>query len=226
MCHPERSTEGTKSKDPHLKRCEASREPGHQFLAWLAIVIVIMNITHARAQTTPNTEQFEAGQKQTAHGLHDYKIRMLPVSSFPNLPQAIASQLNEQHCLIPQTFEARRPENVIHGEFEKRGSSDWAVLCSHDGSTSLLIFFNGAFDKPTTLAEWKNTDRLGSEKPSDDLGSAWGISTIPPDGMQHTPNVHKHGPFDHDGIEDDFLEHSSIVHYYRSGNWLALEGNN
>jgi len=212
MCHPERSTEGTQSKDL-------------LFAMWAAILFFIM-ATYTHAQTAPSGEQFETGQKETAHGTRDYKIRMLPLSSFPGLPSTIVSGLNEQHCLIPQTFEARRPENVIHGEFEKRGSSDWAMLCSHDGSTKLLVFFSGAFDKPTTLAEWKDTDRMSSEKPSDDLGSAWGINTIPPDGMAHTPSVHRHGPFDHDGIEDDYLEHSSIVHYYRNGNWLALEGNN
>jgi hypothetical protein len=208
-CHPERSARGAKSKD----------------LLFLALIFLCFRTASARAQTAP-AEQTEAGQAQTRQGIRDYRIRLLPPASFPNLPPAIVSQLNAQHCMIPQTFEARKPENVIRGEFEASGSTDWAVLCSHDGSTDLLVFFHSAPEKPFTLATIKNTDRLAADTPSDPLGSAWGISTIPPDGMRHTPGVHQHGPFNHDGIEDDFIEHASTVRYYRNGSWLALEGNN
>jgi hypothetical protein len=206
--HPERSAKGAKPRD-----------------LFYVICILCLCIASACAQTTP-AEQAETGQVQTRQGMRTYRIRLLPVESFPNLPAAVAGQLNAQHCMIPQTFEARKPENVIHGEFEAAGSADWAVLCSHDGSTSLLVFFHDMPEKPSTLTTVKDTDRMASELPSDDLGSAWGISTIPPDGMKHTPGVHQHGPFNHDGIEDDYIEHASTVHYYKSGSWLALEGNN
>ncbi|HEX3436433.1 MAG TPA: hypothetical protein VHT24_06660 [Pseudacidobacterium sp.] len=180
-----------------------------------------------RAQTTMrDTEQTETGQIQTAQGMRGYKIRLLPVASFPNLPQNIAAQLSLLHCMIPQTFEAHRPENVIHGAFERRGSSDWAALCSHDGSIDLLAFFQSSPEKPFTLVTHRATERMGAETPSSMMGSAWGISTIPLEGLMHTPGIHEHGPFDHDGIEDDYVERSSTVRYYRNGSWLALEGNN
>jgi hypothetical protein len=196
----------------------------HLILAAFATYICI---ACAQAQTIDApAEQTETGQLQTAQGTRTYRIRLLPPASFPNLPPAIVSQLNAQHCLVPQTFTAHKPENVIHGEFEAPGSNDWAVLCSSDGTTSLLVFFRSALNKPFTLFTAKDTDRLASQTPSSDLGSAWSITTIPPDGMRHTPGVHQHGPFNHDGIEDDFIEHASTIHYYRSGSWLALEGNN
>lgn len=214
ICHPVLRAKGAKPKDLHFLKCLVS-----------LVCFAFLSIAHAQAQASP-AEQVETGQVQTRQGIRPYRIRLLPPASFPNLPPAVVSQLNAQHCLIPQTFEARKPENVIHGEFEAPGSTDWAVLCSHDGSTDLLVFLHSALEKPFTLATAKNTDRMASEMPADPLGSAWGISTIPPDGMRHTPGVHQHGPFNHDGIEDDFIEHASTVHYYRSGSWLALEGNN
>ena len=63
-----------------------------------------------------------------------YLIRHLPVSSFPGLPVELATLLNRRGCLIPQTYEAHHPENVIHASLERAGSSDWAVLCSTRGN--------------------------------------------------------------------------------------------
>src|ERR1039458_1575237 len=80
-----------------------------------------------------------------------YLIRHLPVSSFPDLPAAIREQLDLRSCLIPQTYEAHRPENVVHASLERPGSSDWAVLCSAQGTVSLLVFFGDGSRQPFTL---------------------------------------------------------------------------
>ena len=69
-----------------------------------------------------------------------YLIRHLPVSSFPDLPPAIQAQLDHRGCLIPQSYEARQPENVVHASLERRGSSDWAVLCSAQGTSPFSSF--------------------------------------------------------------------------------------
>ena len=70
-----------------------------------------------------------------------YLIRHLPVNAFPQLPAAVQDALTRRGCLIPQTYEAHQPENVVHASLERHGSSDWAVLCSVDGTVSLLVFF-------------------------------------------------------------------------------------
>src|ERR1700744_205266 len=62
-----------------------------------------------------------------------FLIRHLPVSSFPDFPQAVQDGLTQRGCLIPQTYEAHHPENVVHASFERAGSVDWAVLCSANG---------------------------------------------------------------------------------------------
>lgn len=188
-----------------------------------AFLVLCLLSAFVSAQTS---EQDLTGQIQTAQGMRRYTVRLLPPASFPALPQKIAVQLNEMHCMVPQTFEAHHPENVIHGSFEKKGSEDWAVLCAHDAIIDLFAFFSSAPDRPLRLATHGLTERMGADTPASEMGSAWGITAIPADGMAHTPGVHQHGPFEHDGIEDDFVERSSVIHYYRAGNWLTLEGNN
>ena len=97
----------------------------------------------ANAQDPPaSTQSFNESGKTNVNGKPvPYLIRRLPVDSFPDLPDAVAATLTERGCLIPQTYQAHRPENVIHASFDRAGSSDWAVLCSTHGTVELLVFF-------------------------------------------------------------------------------------
>ena len=40
----------------------------------------------------------------------------------------------------PQVLATGKLDNVVRGEFAKRGQSDWAVLCSVNGVSSILVF--------------------------------------------------------------------------------------
>jgi hypothetical protein len=183
----------------------------------------LLTVAVACAQTALNsppsqsTEQLETGFT-TIHGISSvpYQIRLLPTASFPQLPPAVARELDAMDCMIPQTYEAGGPENVINGSFEKQGSSDWAVLCSVKGITTLYVFFGSDLEKPLALRHQEDSKWLGKEW-SFDYGSAWGISTVPAQSMPRTDNM------DHDGIEDAFVEQHSVVHYYRQGRWTTLE---
>jgi len=104
-----------------------------------------------------------------------FLIRHLPVASFPDLPLPIQAELNRRGCLIPQTYEAHHPENVIHGSFEKRGSSDWAILCSERGNVSLLVFFASASEKPSALVSSRETEYLQAHDATGLLGFDLGI---------------------------------------------------
>ncbi|MGC2496529.1 MAG: hypothetical protein WA374_02235, partial [Acidobacteriaceae bacterium] len=84
---------------------------------------MLAGVLLATAQTAPpgfsapasgNTERVESGQIASANGTHlSYRIRLLPLSSFPALPEEIVAQLSRRRCMIPQTYEAKQPENVI-----------------------------------------------------------------------------------------------------------------
>lgn len=166
----------------------------------------------------PKTGAFE-GVQPGAPMVH-YRIRLLPLSSFPQLPAAIAGELKAKGCMIPQTYEAHGPENVIRGSFEKQGSDDWAVLCSVAKTTTLYVFFGSNPSEPIALRHQADTDWLGHDwasNPSFDYGSAWGISAMPADAMPRKDQL------DHDGIEDAFVERSAVVYYYANDRWTSYE---
>jgi hypothetical protein len=168
---------------------------------------------------TPLTEQVETGPAHLPGRPYvAYRIRLLPVSSFPQLPAPVSEQLVQKGCLIPQTYEAREPENVIHGSFEKKGSVDWAALCSVSGITTLYVFFQSDLARPIALRHQPDNEWLGVEW-SLDYGSAWGIARRPPRLIQPKDNA------DHDGIEDAFVEHSSTIHYFQNGHWTTRDVN-
>jgi hypothetical protein len=154
-----------------------------------------------------------------------YTIHQLPPSSFPDLPAPIADRLNRRGCLIPQTYEAHQPENLIHASLEHPGSSDWAMLCASRGTVSLLVFFASAPDRPFVLATAPETARLQPRNSGGGLGFNWGIDPASPErvreaqsGMERRPP-----PLDHDALADSVVEHHTIFHFYSKGMWTLLD---
>ncbi|MGD0628115.1 MAG: hypothetical protein ABR987_02115 [Terracidiphilus sp.] len=171
----------------------------------------------------------ESGNIVVAGRSTPYLIRHLPVSSFPELPASIVDLLNRRGCTIPQTYEAHRPENVVHASLEGAGSSDWAVLCSAQGTVSLLVFFVGDAGQteatPTVLASSPETERLQAHDPSGVLGFNWGIDPATPQQVHEAQSGLKHRPalVDHDALADSTVEHRTIYHFYAKSNWFLLD---
>jgi hypothetical protein len=154
-----------------------------------------------------------------------YVIRRLPVSSFPDLPAAIHDRLDRLGCLIPQTYEAHRPENVIHASFERSGSSDWAVLCSVHGTVSLLVFFGSASSQPFTLASSPETERLQPHGVSGILGFNWAIDPASPEDVHEAQLGMRHPPprIDHDALADSIIEQRTVYHFYWNNSWTLID---
>jgi hypothetical protein len=166
-----------------------------------------------------------SGQIVVAGRSIPYLIRHLPVSSFPELPAELAAQLNRRGCLIPQTYEAHHPENVIHASLERAGSSDWAVLCSESGTVSLLVFFSSAPANLLVLAAAPETERLQAHDSTGVLGFNWGIDPASPEqirqaqtGLEHRPSL-----VDHDALADSLVDHRTVYHFYLKSAWIVLE---
>lgn len=164
------------------------------------------------------SEKVIHGQK----GDQPYAFRMLPPESFPALPPSILNDLEKRHCMVPQTYEARTPENVIHGAFREKGSSDWAVLCSQNGTSTLLVFWDSSATKPSELAAQLDTDTADPHDETRMLGYARGIDSATPAGINEVIANKPLGPFDHDGIRDAHIEKSAVIHYFKNGTWMTL----
>ena len=168
----------------------------------------------------------ETGKVAVEGKMMPYLIRNLPVSSFPDISPAVADSLNAMGCVIPQTYEAHRPENVIHASLERPGSDDWAVLCAVRGKVSLLIFFGrSSADKPIVLKAFAETDRLQAHGGNGQLGFNWGIDPANPErvrdaqaGMAHRPPT-----LDHDCVADTILDRKTVYRFYRNGAWETVD---
>jgi hypothetical protein len=154
-----------------------------------------------------------------------YLIRRLPVSSFPKLPDAMAEVLTARGCMIPQTYQAHRPENVIRASLERAGSSDWAVLCSAHGTVTLLVFFASAPQKPMVLASTAETKSMETHDRSGVLGFDWGIDPASPKQVREAQAAMEHHPplLDHDALADTVLEKGTVYHFYKKDAWTLLE---
>src|SRR6202041_2443829 len=140
-----------------------------------------------------------------------YLIRHLPVNSFPVLPLRIQNALDRRGCTIPQTYEAHGPENVVHGSLERAGSSDWAVLCSAQGTVSLLVFFGERTEgtQPAVLASTSETERLQAHGATEVLGFDWGIDRATPEQIEEAQSGMAHRParVDHDAGAEAMIDH-------------------
>jgi hypothetical protein len=170
----------------------------------------------------------EAGRITVNGRLTPYVIRRLPVSAFPQLPAAVENELNRRGCLIPQTYEAHAPENVIEASLERNGSRDWAVLCSEKGMVSLLVFFgDGAASNmlvPRVLATAQETERLEAHGAAGALGFDWGIDTATPAQVHEAQAGMRDPPprLDHDALVESVIDQTTVYHYFAAGTWTVV----
>jgi hypothetical protein len=181
--------------------------------SWLAFVLFGAGL----AQSPPDLRRaLETADRQV--------VRLSP-AAFPELPKNLAADLKNRGCLIPQVPPAKQPRNVIKGEFSKRGQTDWAILCSVGGVSSILVFGNGSTSNPARIAEAKDIDFLQDSG----AGFAYSREIATVDRAYILRHYQAHGgpklpPVDHQGINDVFAEKGSVVFYFYREQWLRLTG--
>jgi hypothetical protein len=173
----------------------------------------------------PPSQLTESGHVEVAGRFIPYLIRRLPVSSFPDLPAEVADALRQRGCMIPQTYEAHHPENVVHGSLERAGSSDWAVLCSAQGTVSLLVFFGSDPAQPVLLASAEETERLQAHGTATVLGFNWAIDPASPEQIREAQSglEHRPPPVDHDALADSIIERRTVYHFHARNGWTLLD---
>jgi hypothetical protein len=154
-----------------------------------------------------------------------YLIRRLPVSSFPELPPAVAERLTQRGCLIPQTYQAHRPENVVRASLEQPDSSDWAVLCATQGTVTLLVFFGSDVEHPATLTTAAEKQKLQVHDLTGVMGFNWGIDPASPRQVRDAQAAMEHRPplLDHDALAETVINQRTIYHFYAKNAWTMLK---
>jgi hypothetical protein len=157
-------------------------------------------------------------------------FKRLQPSAFPNLPATFRKRLEARGCTVPQqNYEGNQKlSNVIHGEFSKKGQQDWAVLCSKDGNSSIVLSWGQPTSCPSELASQSDLvyELLDGtyirEIAPITRNDIIGISVVGGgDGVHVPPN---YPVLDHAGIDDAFLGKASEIHFCSEGKWITLQG--
>lgn len=157
----------------------------------------------------------------------DFATVRLSPAAFPELPRNIVQALLHRGCTIPQLWgEEQKPHNVIQGEFARPGQTDWAVLCSRDRKSAVLVFWAAAIDavdEATAVPDLGFLQGVGD----DQIGFSRRIGVASREYI--LDHYREYGgpeppPIDHDGIEDAFAGKASAIAYFYKGEWLTLTG--
>lgn len=151
-------------------------------------------------------------------------IRRLPPGDFPRLPVAVRRLLEQRDCRIPQPWNARSPQNVIHGAFTAARADEWAVLCSVAGKTQILVYRDSAAAARLADSLQASTDEAWIQ---DVGGGRMGYSRLirlAPRRQIRARRADADGraipqPIDHDAIEQFFLDKAAETFYFARGRW-------
>ena len=148
----------------------------------------------------------------------DQAIERLQPSDFPDLPADVRTALEQRGCTIPQPYNAGgQKKNAINGPFISAGQTDWAVLCSHEKRSAILVFRGGHSGQVDSLAEEPDSQYLQVVGKPQKIGFSRLLAVAP------AKVIHQHFPRgDHDGIKDVFIEKASVVWYRSRGKWTKV----
>jgi hypothetical protein len=163
----------------------------------------------------------------------DRAVVRLPPSAFPSLPEIVKRDLERRKCTVPQADPAAigpapdrdQLHNVVHGQFQRRGQTDWAVVCSRNRVSTILVFWGGRADNVSELEQRPDANFLQSW----DVDTIVFSRTIAVASEAHIRDYFRRDEatppvLEHAGVEDIFLGKASSVWYWRTGKWVRLTG--
>ena len=156
----------------------------------------------------------------------DIATRRLQPDAFVQLPAGVRTELQRLGCTVPQLHTGGAPHNVVRGQFNDTAGADWAVLCSRQRESSILVFWDGGVTNPSEIAHSPDLQFLQVVPPGQ-IGFSRAISLASP---EYILERHKRygGPkppeLTHAGINDVFVDKASKVWYWHGGKWRQLTG--
>jgi len=151
-------------------------------------------------------------------------VRLKP-SAFPSLPSAVRTELEHRGCTIPQPSGASQPRNVVSGSFISAGQTVWAVLCSRDKRSAILIFRAPSSDHVDELADAPDLQYLQVVSRDNKIGYSRMLTAVNPQSLRSRAIKHSAlKAIGHDGIEDAFIEKGSLIWYWSGVKWVKVSG--
>ena len=205
--------------------CAPSTPPGQQ--AEVRKPPELPQATPSAARPSASTSGTPAQQRLTVEDWDRAEkaiVRLLP-SAFPALPQPVREDAEQRGCTIPQSSYRREPHNVIEGEFTTPKQRDWAILCSRNGVSSIVVYRRGTTDDVEELAASEDRHFLQASRRSIYFSHVIGVAK--PEFIHRMNKAFDGGPLppiDHDGIDDAFAEKASSIKYWHQGKWESLQG--
>ena len=148
----------------------------------------------------------------------DRATRRLPPSAFAQLPPAVRTEAEKRGCLVPQSAydPDRGMHNVITGRFRGRNERTWAMLCSRDRVSAILVCNSRPPLRCEELA--KSPDLHWLQYVDGDMKFSRVLTTVPAGRARDGVTLA------HDAIDDYDAGKASVVWYFESGRWLRLSG--
>jgi hypothetical protein len=157
------------------------------------------------------------------------EIVRYPPERFNSLPQPVKAFIRSHGCTIPQSADfvatGSPPMNVVAGAFGAVDQKDWAILCSQNGHSSILVYWGGKSRCKTPIAD--EPDRNSLQGLGVDLiGYSRELGRVDPAGIRYTYHHDNEDPptVDHDAIDDAFGDKASIRYYCDGATWKVLAG--
>ena len=160
-----------------------------------------------------------AGLATAQDEVEDRAIVRLPPSAFTQLPLPVRIEAEKRGCTVPQNSydPDRGKNNVITGSFRGAGVETWALLCSRNRVSAILVCNARAPLRCEELAPSEDIDRLqylGLQ------GFAYSrlLTRIPRGEVRDGVTLAR------DGVDDYFEGKASVIWYWESGRWRRLAG--
>lgn len=159
----------------------------------------------------------------------DIAMTRLAPSEFPELPAAVIRQLEARGCSVPQgSWPASMGRNVVSGEFIEAGQKAWAVLCSVERVSAILVF-DSADSLVAELHRAPDLNYLQGQGDGTIVASRMVTRASPAYIRDHHATYWEEGDealpqLTHDGVEDGWDGKASSVLYFTGGEWLVLQG--
>ncbi|HJP86216.1 MAG TPA: hypothetical protein VJ852_09515 [Gemmatimonadaceae bacterium] len=156
-------------------------------------------------------------------------VHLLPIDSFPDLPSSVRTTLVQRQCQIP--VPGRHPSNVIKGAFTAKGATEWAVLCSVNDTSQILILNATSGAVLDSLNKSANAGWIQSYVTPKWLFSrvialvpVHVLNVVPPDSadedvLNYSAWFPK--PIDHDAIDQYFIDKAGETYYFAQGRWFS-----